>query len=132
MLLADYRAEESLCLSLDDERWQGRRRNGSLQVSRQAISSIFSNASFRTGSAENLSEPTTILRPAFPWTISSLHRHRLSGRCWDLQRSATHRTRSQGKVTALVFGRAANTPFGTVSNADKRKMGLAIKDDLYG
>jgi hypothetical protein len=37
-----------------------------------------------------------------------------------------------GKVTALVFGRAANTPFGTVSNADKPKIGLAIKDAIYG
>jgi hypothetical protein len=37
-----------------------------------------------------------------------------------------------GKVTALAFGRAANTPFGTVSNADKCKIGLAIKRDIYG
>jgi hypothetical protein len=37
-----------------------------------------------------------------------------------------------GKVTALAFSRAANTPFGTVSNADKRKIGLAIKRDIYG
>ena len=37
-----------------------------------------------------------------------------------------------GKVTALVFGRAANMPFGTVSNADKRKIGLAIKGAIYG
>jgi hypothetical protein len=37
-----------------------------------------------------------------------------------------------GKVTALVFGRAANMPFGTVSNADKRRIGLAIRGNIYG
>lgn len=36
------------------------------------------------------------------------------------------------KAVALVFGRAANTPFGTVSNVDKRKIGLAIKNHIYG
>jgi hypothetical protein len=30
--------------------------------------------------------------------------------------------------TLLVFGRAANKPFGTVSNMDKGKIGVAIKD----
>jgi hypothetical protein len=32
------------------------------------------------------------------------------------------------KQTLLVFGRAAQTPFGTMSNADKRKIGAFIKD----
>jgi hypothetical protein len=35
-----------------------------------------------------------------------------------------------GKTAALVFGKAANTPFGTVSNIDKRKIGLAIKNHI--
>jgi hypothetical protein len=38
----------------------------------------------------------------------------------------------QGKPTYLVFGKAANTPFGTVSNAAKREIGRAIKDKVYG
>lgn len=37
-----------------------------------------------------------------------------------------------GKKTALVFGRAANTPFGTVSNADKRRIGESLKGHVYG
>lgn len=37
-----------------------------------------------------------------------------------------------GKNAYLVFGQAANTPFGTVSNADKRKIGLALKAHIYG
>jgi hypothetical protein len=40
--------------------------------------------------------------------------------------------RIDGKTAALVFGKAANTPFGTVSNIDKRKIGLAIKNHIYG
>ena len=32
-----------------------------------------------------------------------------------------------GKTTHLVFGKAANTPFGTVSNEDKRKIGEGLK-----
>jgi hypothetical protein len=39
---------------------------------------------------------------------------------------------SSGKVIALVFGRAANTPFGTVSKADKRRIGIALKEHVYG
>lgn len=35
-----------------------------------------------------------------------------------------------GKDAWLVFGKAAQTPFGTVSNADKRKIGLALKRAL--
>jgi hypothetical protein len=37
-----------------------------------------------------------------------------------------------GKRTALVFGRAANTPFGTVSNADKRKIGETLRVHING
>jgi hypothetical protein len=32
-----------------------------------------------------------------------------------------------GKTTSMIFGRAAQTPFGTVSVSDKRKMGAAIR-----
>jgi hypothetical protein len=32
-----------------------------------------------------------------------------------------------GKETHLAFGKAANTPFGTVSNEDKRRIGEALK-----
>ena len=32
-----------------------------------------------------------------------------------------------GKVTSLVFGRAAQTPFGNVSYADRRKIGAALR-----
>ena len=39
---------------------------------------------------------------------------------------------ADGKIASLVFGRAANTPFGTVPNADKRNIGLAIKNHIYG
>ncbi len=39
---------------------------------------------------------------------------------------------AEGKTSRLAFGRAANTPFGLVSNADKCKIGLAIKDEIYG
>jgi hypothetical protein len=39
---------------------------------------------------------------------------------------------TNGKTVHLVFGRAANKPFGTVSNIDKPKIGLAIKDHFYG
>jgi hypothetical protein len=36
------------------------------------------------------------------------------------------------KIVSLVFGRAAQKPFGTVSNADKHKVGLAIKNHICG
>jgi hypothetical protein len=36
-----------------------------------------------------------------------------------------------GQVASLIFGKAANMPFGTVSNADKRKIGLTIKNYIY-
>lgn len=36
------------------------------------------------------------------------------------------------KTAGLVFGQAANTPFGTVSDTEKRKIGLALKDHIYG
>jgi hypothetical protein len=36
-----------------------------------------------------------------------------------------------GQIAWLVFGKAANTPFGTVSNADKHKIGIAIKNYIY-
>jgi hypothetical protein len=39
---------------------------------------------------------------------------------------------TDGKIVGLVFGRAANTPFGTVSNAEKFRIGLAIKGGLVG
>jgi hypothetical protein len=42
------------------------------------------------------------------------------------------RLKIDGKIACLVFGKAANTPFGTVSNIDKRKIGLAIKNHVYG
>jgi hypothetical protein len=38
---------------------------------------------------------------------------------------------ADGKIVRLIFGKAANTPFGTVSNTDKRKIGLAIKGHIY-
>ena len=38
----------------------------------------------------------------------------------------------RGKNACLVFGRAANTPFGTVSNIDKKRIGLALKEHIYG
>lgn len=37
-----------------------------------------------------------------------------------------------GKTAALVFGKAAQKPFGTVSDVDKKKIGLAIKNHIYG
>jgi hypothetical protein len=37
-----------------------------------------------------------------------------------------------GKSVWLVFGKAANTPFGTVSNIDKRRIGTAVKEHIYG
>jgi hypothetical protein len=37
-----------------------------------------------------------------------------------------------GRSTSLVFGKAANTPFGTVSNVDKQKIGRALKRHIYG
>jgi hypothetical protein len=37
-----------------------------------------------------------------------------------------------GKNAWLVFGKAAQKPFGTVSNMDKHKIGLALKDNIYG
>lgn len=38
---------------------------------------------------------------------------------------------TEGKDTSLVFGRAANTPFGTISNKDKQKIGIAVKERIY-
>ena len=40
--------------------------------------------------------------------------------------------RIDNKTAGLVFGKAANTPFGTVSNIDKRRIGLALKGHIYG
>ncbi len=37
-----------------------------------------------------------------------------------------------GKDVALVFGRAANTPFGTVSSADKQRIGESLKEYIGG
>ena len=37
-----------------------------------------------------------------------------------------------GKSTVLVFGRAANTPFGTVSKRDKHRIGVTLKEFLHG
>jgi hypothetical protein len=42
------------------------------------------------------------------------------------------RLKIEGKTAALVFGKAANTPFGTVSNIDKRMIGFEIKNHIYG
>ena len=36
-----------------------------------------------------------------------------------------------GSTTTLVFGKAANTPFGTVSNVDKERIGRALKSQIY-
>jgi hypothetical protein len=38
---------------------------------------------------------------------------------------------TEGKDKYLVFGRAANTPFGTISNKDKQRIGIAVKEYLY-
>jgi hypothetical protein len=38
----------------------------------------------------------------------------------------------EGRRARLVFGRAANTPFGTVSNADKRRIGETLREHIYG
>ena len=35
-----------------------------------------------------------------------------------------------GKQTRLIFGRAATTPFGLISNDDKRTLGRIIRDDI--
>jgi hypothetical protein len=37
-----------------------------------------------------------------------------------------------GKTAALVFGKAAQKPFGTVSDVDKKKIGHTIKNHIYG
>lgn len=37
-----------------------------------------------------------------------------------------------GDSTTMVFGRAANKPFGTVSHKDKRKIGAALRRQLDG
>jgi hypothetical protein len=37
---------------------------------------------------------------------------------------------AEGRVTTLVFGKAAQKPFGTVSNIDKRKIGVALREVL--
>lgn len=38
----------------------------------------------------------------------------------------------EGKDTFIIFGRAANTPFGTVSNVDKRALGVRMKEYIRG
>ena len=40
--------------------------------------------------------------------------------------------RGAGKKSALVFGKAANTPFGTVSTADKQRIGERLKEYIGG
>jgi hypothetical protein len=45
---------------------------------------------------------------------------------------ATRLSISDAKDAWLVFGRAAQKPFGTVSDVDKRKIGLALKGHIYG
>lgn len=37
-----------------------------------------------------------------------------------------------GKSVWLVFGKAANTPFGTVSKIDKRQIGITLKGHIHG
>jgi hypothetical protein len=37
-----------------------------------------------------------------------------------------------GKDTFVIFGAAANTPFGTVSNMDKRALGVRVKEYIGG
>ena len=39
---------------------------------------------------------------------------------------------ADGKISSLVFGRAAQKPFGTVSNADKRDIGRALIGHIHG
>jgi hypothetical protein len=36
-----------------------------------------------------------------------------------------------GKNVCLVFGKAANTPFGTVSNIDKHQIGMSLKHHIH-
>jgi hypothetical protein len=38
----------------------------------------------------------------------------------------------KGSSASLAFGRAANTPFGTVSNIEKEKIGRALRSHIYG
>jgi hypothetical protein len=39
---------------------------------------------------------------------------------------------NEGKDTCVIFGRAANTPFGTVSNVDKGALGARVKEYING
>jgi hypothetical protein len=47
-------------------------------------------------------------------------------------RNLTELNMPDGKISRLVFGKAANTPFGTVSKADEGRIGRVIKDHIYG
>lgn len=38
---------------------------------------------------------------------------------------------ARGKSVCLVFGKAANTPFGTVSKIDKRQIGISLKRHIH-
>jgi hypothetical protein len=53
--------------------------------------------------------------------------HRANPYRVELTRIRTER----GKNVCLVFGKAANTPFGTVSNIDKRQIGISLKDHIH-
>jgi len=44
----------------------------------------------------------------------------------------TRLTLTNGKMTRLIFGRAANTPFGLISNDDKRALGRVIRGEVKG
>jgi hypothetical protein len=39
---------------------------------------------------------------------------------------------ADGKIARMVFGKAAQKPFGTVLNKDKPKIGLALKNQIRG
>lgn len=39
---------------------------------------------------------------------------------------------ADGKNTWLVFGQAAQKPFGKVKDVDKHKIGLALRGHIYG
>jgi hypothetical protein len=56
--------------------------------------------------------------PEVIWKLDRARPYLVTGRTLSLDSS---------KRSVMVFGRAANKPFGTVSNADKLKMGAAIK-----
>jgi hypothetical protein len=51
-----------------------------------------------------------------------------SQRVWARQLEATRRYVDNSKVAVFAFGRAAQTPFGSVSANDKRLMGARLRE----